>query len=291
MTDQENDARYARLEQYSTSVLYDLLKGEIESADGGDDALIFRILEVMETREASPTAPQETQQAWERFQHCYCTPEGENQSLYPCLEALSPKPKTAPKHRGLRRLAFAAAVIAALMTCMITAQAAGLDVFGAIAQWTEETFQFDSTNSLPHPEQNKPPSTHTNAFYDEIQAALQEVGLPPDLCPTWLPEGYQMLELKTYQDNLGDEVFFAFIDDKEGLFSMSIAYYPSTDDINAIVFEKDETPVEEYVSNSRLFYIMSNLNTMTATWSDSHNLIAIAGNLSRSDLKAIIDSI
>ena len=54
---------------------------------------------------------------------------------------------------------------------------------------------------------------------------------------------------------------------------------------------KDDALVEQYVSGSRTFYIMSNLDAITAVWSDGLFVETISGNLQIDEVKAIVDSI
>ena len=54
-----------------------------------------------------------------------------------------------------------------------------------------------------------------------------------------------------------------------------IIKYREGENVNALVFEKDESPVTEYIANGKLFYIMSNLETKTAAWSDGNLCITI----------------
>ena len=56
-------------------------------------------------------------------------------------------------------------------------------------------------------------------------------------------------------------------------------------------FEKDAENVEQYSNNQQTFYILSNVDTITATWSDGLLVEQIAGNISDEDIKKIIDSI
>ena len=60
---------------------------------------------------------------------------------------------------------------------------------------------------------------------------------------------------------------------------------------NTGIFEKDDTPVEQYVHNGQTFYILSNLDSLTATTYDGEFMTMINGSLTREEIKAIIDSI
>ena len=73
-------------------------------------------------------------------------------------------------------------------------------------------------------------------------------------------------------------------------YTVGVTYYHST--VPSLgTFEKDDDSVEEYLSNGKLFYIFSNIDTVTATWYHNQYMIMIGGNLTKTDLTMIIDSI
>lgn len=68
-------------------------------------------------------------------------------------------------------------------------------------------------------------------------------------------------------------------------------YHREEGRISKQTFEKDTMEVEQYYSNGRAFYIMSNNAYNLAIYSSGHTVITINGNLSLEFLKQIIDSI
>ena len=160
MADRQN--KYAYLDQLSTEQLEELLRADVYSGDAGAEELIFHILEVIEKREQeSPTGRlADANAAWEEFQKYYNIPEGNGQSLYPCetdqnnighdlhpSEKANGSAKRPRPHRIWRGGLVAVAAMAALLCGMVAAQAAGVDVFGALGRWTDETFHFITTGS------------------------------------------------------------------------------------------------------------------------------------------------
>ena len=69
---------------------------------------------------------------------------------------------------------------------------------------------------------------------------------------------------------------------------LSIYYYSF--DVESTIFEKDDSEVLTYESHGRTFYIFSNLDSMTSTWSDGRFNVTIAGQLEVKEIKKIIDS-
>lgn len=165
---------------------------------------------------------------------------------------------------------------------MLTAQAAGLDVFGAIGRWTEEQFHFEVSSN----------SVEGNTDYT-LQEASEERGFPKSLIPTWCPEGFEPSEpIDDSVEDYVDSVYCEYVNAEANktYYAMVSRYYDS-EAIAATVYEKDDTEVEVYESNGRTFYIMSNLNSMTATWSDGRISIDIIGQLDVNQIEHIIDSI
>ena len=73
--------------------------------------------------------------------------------------------------------------------------------------------------------------------------------------------------------------------------SVDIIQYSSTQLLPKTSFEKDARDIEYYSNSKQDFYILSNLNTTTAVWSDGLLVQQITGNLSGDDIKKMIDSI
>lgn len=276
------------LDQLSMEQLEELLRADFASSDPENEQAVFHILEVMEKREKeNPTGRlPDTDQAWKEFQQYYNIPEGEGQSLYPVRS--DPETQSAPtstkKSRRFRprKVLVVAAVLVLMFGSMLTAQAAGLDVFGAIGRWTEEKFHFEIS-----------PTSEDGTTDYTFREASRERGLPQNLIPTWYPKGFESSEpIDDSIENYVDSVYCEYINKEENrsYLTMVSRYYDSNS-IAATVYEKDDTEIEIYENNGRNFYIMSNLDTLTATWSDGKMSIDISGQLEINELKHIIDSI
>lgn len=295
--------KYEYLDRLSTERLEELLRLDSDlSRDDKDDEYIDAIAEVMIKREKELSTGRltNTNKAWADFRKHYNTPEGEDLSLHSDEEpdseakAISPEPKPltfAPKCRRLHRVIAAAAVFA-LLAGMLMAQAMGIDVFGAIARWTSETFRFESASDNMRPSNTSTEiSPESSANRDTLQSALEDCGITELLVPAWYPDGYSMDKPEISQRIGVDKIYCSFRNDEDGFFSLQIRRYSSESDVSSLTFEKDDTPVEQYIKNGMTFYILSNEDTATATWSDGRLVEIISGSLSATDLKAMIDSI
>lgn len=188
---------------------------------------------------------------------------------------------TRRKYPLKRVMVTVAATVALLFALMIGAQAAGLNIFGNLAQWTDELFFFIPSNK----------ETARNAEYQEMfREALEETGLPTELAPGWYPEEYTAKEPEAWDNKTGISVEFLFENEAKETFIVGVDKYRETINFAPLPFEKDSDSVEVYTSNERTFYIMSNVNVRTAMWADENLTAAIRGRLSVDEIKKMIDS-
>lgn len=273
----------AYLEQLSTEQLEDILRADLASEDQENDEAVFHILEVLEKREKeNPTGRlPDTDQAWKEFQQYYNIPEGEGESLYPIRNNQEKRSASVPtKTRRVfrsRKILVVAAVLILMFGGMLTAQAAGVDVFGAIGRWTEEKFHFDIVQD----------NDRTLLF----QETATQAKIPQDFVPTWVPDGFEGAEPQVDTvENYMTSIICVY-SNQEKTYSVDIEHYYNKADIETLVIEKDDTNVCSYESNGKTFYIMSDMEYLTATWTDGVFVETISGQLSMDEIKQIIDSI
>ncbi len=268
------------LETMSPAELADALESALDSMteESYDPELIDAYLDALDQKAPMPAAPREERALaafWDR------------------LHAVSSEPQasegeSAPAHRARRRVlkrtaVTVAATVALLLAMMIGAQAAGMDVFGRLAQWTEEQFFFLI------------PSSGEKAWNAEYQAlfrqALEEQGMPPELAPGWYPEEFTAKEPEVLDNDVATTVDLTLVDPEGNSFAVSVDCYEDAESLGMLPLEKDGSGVEAYTRNDRTFYIMSNINTNAAAWADGDLLEIIAGELSVDEIKQMIDSI
>ena len=194
-------------------------------------------------------------------------------------EKIPRKARVFSSHTVGRVAAIVALTAILTVGCMMGAQAAGLNVFGNLAQWTDETFSF----ILPKPKQSE--------YYPAFREALREQGLPEELAPAWYPEEFQT-DGPVYEEGnpFADSVSMFFSNGEGRFFSIFVDRYFSSEDVANWEYQKDSGDVELFTSNGRTFYIMSNLNTITAVWGEGKLVVMIEGFLSVEEMKQIIDS-
>lgn len=305
-----NEEKYAYLRQLTIDKLLELLSvAPIPTSSPEDEAYVDALEEaIIEKEHENPIGflPDVNQQ-WAEFQKYYDVTE---KSPFPNIgteidgttsvdqENFSPSisSKRTVRFRRIWRTALIAAGLAVCtFGCMIVAQAAGLDVFGTIARWTEETFSFvinDDTDSVVSESSTSiSVSPEHAAYYEEIQAALSDAEISDTLVPSWYPDGFEASAPRVANTNKSATVTTMFSHKDGRHFLLSIARYNSSSDLAARTFEKDASLVEQYTYGTKTFYIFSNLNTVTATWSDGLLLVNISGDLTVNELKSVINSI
>lgn len=277
-------------DQLSTEQLEDILRADIASPNQMNDEAVFHILEVLEKREKENPSGRlpDVDQAWQEFQKYYNIPEGEGESLYPIRNTQEKRSASVPtKTRRVfrpRKILVVAAVLILMFGGMLTAQAAGVDVFGAIGRWTEETFHFE----LPINHDDLAGETDYN-----LRNASQKAGLPGSVAPIWCPEGFvPKTPTNTHIEDYVDTAVCEYINENENRsYFVDISYYYNSSDVEATIFEKDDSEVVTYSSNRGTFYIFSNIDVLAATWSNGHLSITVAGDLQLEELEKNIDSI
>lgn len=199
------------------------------------------------------------------------------------------KPKTS------RWKAPIASVIAILVVLgsMVTAQALGVDVFGAIARWTNETFHFatssqnDDTLNTDMLNSN---SHSPDGEYGSLQEALDACGINQNLEPQWLPEGFELTEVSVSSQPSPVSIRAKYVS-RDCSFSLVAFLYDSPDAVDYAIFEKDTADVLSYERNGITYYIMTNNQRITAVWMpDDQMLCSIIGDLSVVEVQQIINS-
>ena len=282
--------KYAYLDQLSTAQLTEILKADADSAEPSDPDMILHILDTIQRREAQDPSglfpDMDVDQAWREFQEYYIIPEGDDMSLYPEHDPKEDlvthvERNHAASHsvrgiRYIRRVGLVAAVVAIVFATMVAAQAMGVDVFGALARWTDDIFRFEPSASSVNP---------------ELTEALDTYHMDADLMPVWSPEGFVAEEPDCDEMLSGTYIKQTFTHEDGRSYAIQIVQYNSPEFASGALYQKDDGNVEEYASNDRRVYIFSNLEHNTAAWTDGRFGITIAGDLTQDELKQLFDSI
>jgi len=200
-------------------------------------------------------------------------------------ERYAPAFETSPsavKKRGSRvrrPLARIAIIAAALCAFMVTAQASGFDILGAIARWTSEQFAFVKIDDERETKPELP--------YDSLQEALDEWNIVEKLVPSQLPNGSALSELGVRHEK-GNVAFSAKYSLREDMFRVSIRKVMDAPHLDVEINAED---VELYLAGGIEHYLMADVKQRKVTWQNGNWECKISGDLSREELLLMIDSI
>lgn len=187
-----------------------------------------------------------------------------------------------PKRRGrvLRMTLRVFLAAAFLFSCLLAAQASGVDVFGAMARWTDETFHFEVQEDQT-----------TSDWYAPYQEQLESVGLDVTFMPAWIPEGYTVEDVQVFRGNTWSESFSTFTGGNNSKFSLSIMAYDRLEDIENLFIEKDSTPVNQYQIDGKQIYFFKNRDAEYAVCQYNTIVYFVDGDIPQDIIANIFNSI
>lgn len=187
--------------------------------------------------------------------------------------------------KAFRKASIVAAVIGVLFAMLIGVQAAGIDVFGALANWTNSVFRFGVGTSEVIETTVIDPELH------DLMNVLEEAGIPTRIAPTKLPSGFTLSSV-TDMSNKDYYGLVAVLQNEEPQFlTFELCEFKDEALLGDYFIEKDANNPEIYISSGRAFYVLSNMNKWGAAWSDGKYLLHLGGFSSKDDLYYVIDSI
>lgn len=275
------------LEAMTVEELTDGLNEALESMteETYDPALIDAYLAALDRKEPMPEVPDaKTSYANFRKRLLMTFPASRN--------------KVFTSSRRVRRFGRVGLVAALTTVClmggMVVAQAAGVDVFGAMARWTDTVFSLgtisstgaeDGTTSIS-PE-NTTDCTDKAVAYASLQEALDEYGIVEFSEPSWIPEGYtfENVEVDRWPYDGSLIALFAKYYDGTNYLQIEIACYQ--DDANEQL-EKTNAPVESFIIDDFTVYLLENINSNSAAWATEHYECYISGPVEKRVLKQIV---
>lgn len=290
--DKPFNRNYSRFDALSTEALREILYQDSLLPDDEEsdvDAILY-IMEVIAKREAlEPTEKHlSTEEAWQLFNEHYRSDDCDGTSLYEDPEEAEPRAEVIPcsatentrmrrSLRGILRVACIAAVlIVILLAGSITAYAMGFDVWGAMAQWTQDVFGLAAPGEDSiYPEDNDPRKT------------LKEYGVTENILPNWIPDGYQY-EGTDISDAPSCKALFISFSNGETEICMTVALLTDT---SMRTYEKDAQNVTTYTANGVEYYIIQNLKMVDIVWTAETCECSIIGNITIEDAQNMIDSI
>lgn len=299
---QLNHDQYAYLRQLPIGKLLELLDvAPVPASCPEDEAYVDALEEaIIEKEKENPTGfLPDIDQQWTQFVTQYL-PDIEEAALEP--DAVSAQTDQAPQKRVVRlgrvwRTALvAAAAVACMFAIMVTVQAAGVDIFGAMARWTEDIFSFGQI--APDSKVSDGPAKETagaemeapdpNRVFSSLQEALDAYGMTEVHEPTWLPEGYVLESVDVLSvDDPFLRTFAAVYSDGERYINIDILSYEGEP---VMQVQKTDTAVEMVEKNGIIFYYVQNTVGGTIAWYSDQYEYYLCGDAGDDILWKIADS-
>ena len=221
----------------------------------------------------------------------------------PFAEQQARKKRTVRLRSMLRVGLVAALLTACLFGAMVAAQAAGVDVFGAVARWTEEDFRSvnlpaqcgpgttTTTLSSEQPDLQEPLSEKAAEIpeeAEEMQAILEEDGQV--LYFPQIPKNFNLASSQLFVDPRTQEATFIVMYERQDQYiGFQIIQYNSRPP--ATVHEKDGTPVQEYEINGIKHYILSNNGAVSAAWMQNNVEYSLWTNSNDIDMESLLQTL
>ena len=279
MSEMEKREEISRYDSMSTGELQEILRkhahDELDTEPETDD--LFEIMEVLSVRrqKEDPQAFRSDEEAYAEFRQHYV-----------------PKEKEESKSKVIkfpnRVLRTVAAVLAAVLIMTLgttaTAEALQIDIWGKLATWTKEIFQFNDMHSGTMATE---PEKENNLELESLLDALDQHMITEKLIPSQLPEGYFNKDLQVLETPRVLNINAIY--EKNG--SELIIKIRQTIGVQAEQVEKNDDLLEVYVVDGVEYYIFSNTETLNAAWSIGEFECIITGKITLEEMKAMIDSI
>lgn len=256
MRDRYKHSRCRELENMPTYQLDEMLQRELEK-ECPDEKIVLTVLDELQEREKE----------------------------YP--ENAQAKTKSTNKKRSFIWRAVAIAAVLCLVLMAVPRTVGAESIFQALIRWTESVFGFVS------PGREDPTSPEEYVFetdneglrklYDTVVAE----GIQDPVVPMWLPEGYELVELKVVSIPNGRKIHAKFVNGADGIL-ISFRVLPFDRDAT---YEKLDEDVYEYEYYRVKHYIAQNNDSNSAIWIRKNVECTVNTTLEKETICAIISSI
>ncbi len=259
-----------QLDKMSTAELLEALEQTLFSMteENYDGELLDAYLDELDRKSPMPEHPA-TDESYERFK----ARVGKMNAAINPLEsapAVSAKPK--PRHTALRTALVAVIAAACLLSCMVVVQAAGLDVFGSIARWTDSLFGF---GAIGEPAASPSPTGTQEVTVEYIETLLPTV-----------PDGFVMGEPEVFEDaETGCIEYWTCYYNDDKFIAFSAVEQPEE---NISKYQKDYQDVSIIDIDGQVFYVFMNNGYASTAWKFANLECNITTNLTKENLSDII---
>lgn len=272
---------FSHLDKLSTEELQEILRQDsLLDDDSSDIDTILYISDLLVKRSDSSNNSKDVEAAWKSFKENYYPYISDPEPLYsfdsPKDKVVKAKPRR--PRRVMKTLSVAAVLAVVIISGSVTASAFGYNLWGAVAEWTRDTFGFtqSSQNNGTYP-------------FENLRDALDAYDIDEPIVPQWIPDGYG--EDTVQAAETPDSKIIVAVSkygSKEIKLEVKIFNDPSN---RHWLYEMFEDDVEKYSSNGIDFYIMKNDDFTRVSWAVGSNECSILCSLKPKEIYRMIDSI
>ena len=276
------DVSQEKLEAMSPSELAEAMEAALDAMteETYDPAVIDAYLDALDRKAPMPAHPN-AESSYQDFQ--------DKLQEYVEQGASKPAKQRTNKFRRIARVGLVAALLAVLLAS--AAQAAGIDVVGTIARWTESVFSFGTVqsgnDSSHYPSVSNQVPADVPEEYQELVTELQKRGIEEYTIPTYIPEGFQADTPELYVDENGYIEFTAAYANGDDMVIFAIFGYKGK---HAGLYEKDNSEVRIYTKNDTNHYFFQNREINSVAWTVNELEYSIRTTLPAAELEKIINS-
>lgn len=272
---------FSHLDKLNTEELQEILRQDsLLDDDSSDIDTILYITNLLASRASSSDDSKDVEAAWKSFKENYYPYISDPEPLYSfdSPEDKVVKAKSRRPSRVMKTLSVAAVLAVVIISGSVTASAFGYNLWGAVAEWTRDTFGFTQ-------------SSQNNGIYpfENLRDALAAYDINDPIVPQWIPDGYG--EDTVQATETPDSKIIVAVSKQSGKeIKLEVKIFNDPSDRHW-VYEMFEDGVEKYASNGIDFYIMKNDDFTRVSWAVGNNECSILCNLEPKEIYRMIDSI
>lgn len=265
------------LEKMSSEQLDAILRNELDG-DTPDSETVLSVLSILEERDPTDSTNRPVG-AYDDWEHIRNNRQGS-------IEDTVPESKRTAKPRKWIG-AIAAVVAIVLVLAMTIPQTVGAEsIFDIIGRWTKDLFDF-SDSGTEQTDQDTYVFQTDHEGLQQLHDAVVELGVTAPVVPTWIPDGYELKELKIVAQSKIPKVCARFMMQDQYIQIMIECHSEAATN----KYPKDDISVELCEYNGTSYYISSNEDTQKAMWTNENAECSVTTNDDTDIIKKILNSI
>lgn len=266
-----NNITPEELDSMSTAELLELLENlnDTMTEDNFNEELVTVCLDALDRKSPVP-AYLPVEESWHSFESKVGLNKDAGETENAVVNRTGRKVK-----RVFRTGLIAAIIVFCLFSCMIIAQAAGVDVFGTIARWTDSVFGFGEVE-IDEPIQ-EPANSEFESELEYIESWIPRVG-----------SEFDVDEPLVQVDSEAGTIYYTITYASDDNIVVFDAIFRNGQSPNSL-FEKDENEVTELIIDRTVFYIFENKGSTIVAWSINNIEFSIYSTLNVAQLEKILN--